>query len=130
MQIKNNQNIIQIQARPTRDVYDKEIILDYLVKNNVTIHECKQPKIFSGIGTGKISRIFESNEIEVIDNKQYLFISHEFHFGGNNIDVAKELLSIASRQNNTLPIEFTITNGYIECSIGEHIYNVVQHYIN
>ena len=110
-------------------IYNKETILDYLVKNNVTIHECKQPKIFSGIGTGKISSIFESNEIKVINNEQYLFITHEFHFGGDNIAVAKELSSISSRQNNTLPIEFTITQGYIECNVGEHIYNVVKHYM-
>lgn len=111
-------------------IYNKETILDYLVNHNVTIHDVKQPKIFSGIGTGKISGIFESNEIKVIDNEQYLFITHEFHFGGNNIGVARELLSIASSQNNILPIEFTITQGYIECNIGKYIYNVVQHYIN
>lgn len=44
--------------------------------------------------------------------------------------VAKELLSIASRQNNILPIEFVRTDGYVECNIGEYIYNVVRRYIN
>ena len=107
-------------------IYNKETILDYLVKNNVTIHECKQPKIFSGIGTGKISSIFESNEIEVFNNRQYLFINSEFYFGGDNINVAKELLSIATRQNNILPIEFVRTDGYIECNIGKYIYNVIE----
>ena len=100
------------------------------MKNNVTIHECVRPKIFRGIETSKISDIFKSNEIEIINNEQYLFINCEFHFGGDNINVAKELLSIASRQNNILPIEFTTTNGYVECNIGKYIYNVVRHYIN
>ena len=110
-------------------MYNKQIILDYLVNNNVMVHECENPKIFSGIEIGKMQELLESTEIEVIDNKQYLFNTHEFHFGGNNIDVAKELLSISSRQNNILPIEFTRTNGYIECNIGKYIYNVLEEYI-
>ena len=110
-------------------MYNKQTILDYLVKNNVTIHECSEPKIFSGIETGKISDIFKSNEIEIINNEQYLFINCKFHFGGDNINVAKELLSIATRQNYILPIEFTRTDGYIECNIGKYIYNVLERYI-
>lgn len=108
-------------------MYNKQIILDYLVENNVKVSEHTDAKIFDSAET--IKELLESNKIEKINNTQYLFIKHEFHFGGNNIEVAKELLSIAKKQNNTLPIKFMNTNGCVECVVGVYVYNLVKQYI-
>lgn len=105
-------------------MYDKEIILDYLTKNNIKVSEHTDVKIFDSAET--VKELLNSNKIEKIDNVQYLFIQHEFHFGGNNIEVAKELLSIAKNQNNILPIKYMNTSGYIECAIGVYVYNLIK----
>lgn len=108
-------------------MYNKQIILDYLVENNVKVSEHNDAKIFDSAET--IKELLESNKIEKIDNNLFIFIKHEFHFGGNNIEVAKELLSIAKKQNNILPIKYMNTNGYIDCVIGVYIYNLIKQYI-
>lgn len=104
--------------------YDKKIILDYLIKNNVNVFERDDVKRFDNSMT--LKDLLHSNKI---NNDEYLFIEHTFYFGGNEIEVAKELLTVAKNQNDILPIKYINTNEYVECLVGMNIYNIIKEYL-